>query len=133
MKLYHVINVVGGMPIVRQLNFTDFRETHFGEKSFIGVSPEDLVHDKFYYIELDKSQNFKVSKIVEAQVDDETVDEYLVVLVKLRTMPDLNLRDPIAKLKQQAERLSYLKARENTFFKSKVAVFTWLLQKNLTS
>jgi hypothetical protein len=131
MHPYVVLLNDGVLTEVRHLNFSDFRETVFSAKSFIEPDLQaKLIPGKFFFIRLDPKQNYKVCHVLEMAPDHATPKEYLELIEALQASLKID-SDPIVHLKNRADRLRIMKGRDNDFFKSKAAVFTWLVKKTL--
>lgn len=113
-----------GTDKVRQINFTDFRETQFSDKSFL--CDNTLEVGKFYDIVLDHNQKFKVKSITPAQCPT----RYSKLCDHIRIRENTKI-DPIDFIRQSAERLHFIKRSTSDFFKNKRGVFVWLLQKRI--
>lgn len=130
--LCHIVKVTAGCPTLRRLNFTDFRETTLTEKSFAVGSSTDLELGRFYFVEFDRDQSFKVAAFTEVDETNSEVVRYLDIQSRLAKGTP-TCADPIGTIRRDAELLKIRKGRTNPFFKSLPAVVTWLIEKNLTS
>jgi hypothetical protein len=129
MQAYHVISADDAQVTVRHINFTDFREVRLSAKSFAAEGlREQLSPGGFYLVRLDPADSFRVSAVQPLPDDNGEVLEYLELLRVLRERLGTG-GDPITRLKRDAERLKFIKGRQNDWFNSKTSVFAWLLAK----